>query len=609
MKPDRQGPVILPIFDDEVDDDLLVIALQMAQTRECELVLLTIIESESEDSVSDSLGAARRARVALDQLHERLRIPFRSRVRVARSWSEGIYETVFDEQGSLLIIGLPTPQLPIERLFGPPIDTLFAEPPCDLIVLKLEATRPGSRVLLPTNDGPHLSLSYEIAHAITELNDGQVTLLHIKDLHRPNLFVTPERMRELSVLPRVDHWIERPGPVLPAILDASRAADVVVLGATGRSFDPEQPLGALGEAVLREYAGTLIITRRRLAEAEQRAVGSYETRRDTSAQVDRWFAENTFDADEFRDLDQLLALKHRTGLSISLVLPALNEAETIGPLIDAIKQPLFAQISLLDEIVLIDSGSTDGTRELAAERGIPVHVHQEILPQYGAFHGKGEALWKSLQVTSGDIVVWIDTDIKDVHPRFIYGLIGPLLREPRLQFTKGFYKRPIKHGDQMVESGGGRVTELVARPLLNLFFPELSGFIQPLAGEYAGRREVLERLPFFTGYSVEIGLLIDLLGAIGLHGMAQVNLQQRVHRNQELEGLSRMSFAIIQAVLERLEARQRLHLLDPLAQSLKQIQYLGDGSYHLDVRGVRDHERPPIATLPEYAARVPVASS
>jgi glucosyl-3-phosphoglycerate synthase len=528
---------------------------------------------------------------------------------VAKSWSEGIHDTVLDEQGSLLIVGLPTVELPVERLFGPPIDALFAEPPCDLIVIKLAAHPFGPHVLLPTNDGPHLSLSYEIAHSITELVDGQVTLMHVMEPQRPGEIIAPERVQELCALPRVGQWVERAGPVLPAIMKASGEADVMVLGATGRSFEPAQPLGALGEAVLREYTGTLVITRRVLEEAEEHAVGRFETRRDTPAQVDRWFAENTFHADECSDLGQLLALKHRSGLSISLVLPALNEAETIGPLLDALIGPLFEDVPLLDEIILIDSGSTDGTCEIVAERGIPIWVHQEILPQYGAFHGKGEALWKSLHVSRGDIVVWIDTDIKDVHPRFVYGLVGPLLREPRLQFTKGFYRRPIQNGDQIVGTGGGRVTELVARPLLNLFFPELSGFIQPLAGEYAGRREILERLPFFTGYSVEIGLLIDLLGTIGLEGMAQVDLQQRIHRNQELDGLSRMSFAIIQTVLERLESRQRLHLLDPLAQSLKQIQYLGDGGYHLDVRAVRDHERPPINTLPEYTARLALAST
>jgi glucosyl-3-phosphoglycerate synthase len=381
------------------------------------------------------------------------------------------------------------------------------------------------------------------------------------------------------------------------------AHDVVVVGATGRRFNPEQPVGPFGETALRESTGTVIIARRKLAELELRAIERFEALRDVSVTVDKWFAENTFDGDEFADVEQLVLHKTRQGATISLVLPSLNEAATIGPLIDTLKGALFDRVPLLDEIVLIDSNSTDDTRAIAAARGIPVHIHQEILPHYGSFAGKGEALWKSLYVTRGDIVVWVDTDIHDVHPRFVYGLIGPLLREPRLQFTKGFYRRPIMHGGQLVAAGGGRVTELVARPLFNLFYPELSGFLQPLSGEYAGRRAVLERLPFFTGYGVETGLLIDLLHDIALEAMAQVDLQQRVHRNQELYDLSRMSFAIIQVIMDRLETRHRLHLVDPVNANLKLIQYAEGGGFHLDVHDIRDHERPPIATIPEYAER------
>ncbi|HID84264.1 MAG TPA: glucosyl-3-phosphoglycerate synthase [Anaerolineales bacterium] len=295
----------------------------------------------------------------------------------------------------------------------------------------------------------------------------------------------------------------------------------------------------------------------------------------------------------------LVALKEAQGVTISLGLPALNEEATIGQIITTMKTALMEEVPLLDEIVLIDSGSVDYTREIAADLGIPVYIHQKVLPQYGAYHGKGETLWKSLYVLQGDIIVWIDTDIRNIHPRFVYGLLGPLLRNPRIQYVKGFYRRPLKQGSKMVAGGGGRVTELTARPLLNLFFPELSGLIQPLAGEYAGRRQALEQLPFFTGYGVETGLLIDLLSRFGLGAIAQVDLQERIHRNQPLRDLSKMAFAIIQVVIRRLEDRHKIRLLEDFNKTMNLIRY-EMGRYWLEPQEIRERERPPIVTLPEY---------
>jgi glycosyltransferase involved in cell wall biosynthesis len=254
---------------------------------------------------------------------------------------------------------------------------------------------------------------------------------------------------------------------------------------------------------------------------------------------------------------------------------------------------------LLDEIVLMDSNSTDRTRQIASDLGIPVYIHQEILPELGARQGKGEALWKSLFVTRGDILLWLDTDIVNIHPRFIYGLLGPLLLDSNIEFVKGFYRRPIKVGERVLAGGGGRVTELTARPLINLYFPELSGVIQPLSGEYGGRRSLLERLPFFSGYGVEIGLLIDVLKTSGLDAIAQVDLQERVHHNQPLEALSKMSFAIIQAVAVKLEVYSGYSLLEDVNRSMKMIRY-ETGRLYLDVEEIAERERPPILEIPAY---------
>ena len=237
---------------------------------------------------------------------------------------------------------------------------------------------------------------------------------------------------------------------------------------------------------------------------------------------------------------------------------------------------------LVDEILVIDSDSDDDTVAIAEGEGARVLEHSAVLPRYGSFRGKGEALWKSLFETSGDIVVWADTDVRNWHHRMVYGTLGPLLVEPRLQYVKGYYQRPIVEGGVLKEGGGGRVTELVARPLINLFFPELSGMIQPLSGEYAGRRTLLEQIPFFTGYAVEIGHLIDASERAGIDGLGQVDLERRVHRNQELEGLSRMSFVILQAVMKRLEERRRARLFAELGSTMK-LPRSGRGRLSLEV--------------------------
>ncbi|MCC6188644.1 MAG: glucosyl-3-phosphoglycerate synthase [Anaerolineales bacterium] len=317
--------------------------------------------------------------------------------------------------------------------------------------------------------------------------------------------------------------------------------------------------------------------------------------------VDKWFAENTFGAGEFDDVEHLVELKHARGLTISLALPALNEAETVGKVIRTIRRVLMEKAPLLDEMVLIDSASTDATRQIAADLGVPVYIHQELLPEWGPRRGKGEALWKSLLVTTGDIIAWIDTDIVNIDPRFVYGILGPLLQNSAIKFVKGFYRRPLRVGAKVQAGGGGRVTELMARPLLNLFYPELSGVVQPLSGEYAGRREALEQLPFFSGYGVEIGLLIDVFERFGLDAIAQVDLLERVHHNQPLEALSKMSFAILQAVLHKLERRYGQPILEDIHKSMKLIRYEA-GSYFLDVEEIVERERPPMRHVPEYAA-------
>lgn len=321
-----------------------------------------------------------------------------------------------------------------------------------------------------------------------------------------------------------------------------------------------------------------------------------------STTAKEWFKNNTFSSIEFSDLHQLIKLKREQGVSISLGLLSLNEEKTIGKIIQTIKVALMEKMHLLDEIVLIDSGSTDSTRKIASDLGIPVYIHAEILPQYGTYTGKGEALWKSLYMLKGDILAWIDTDIINIQPHFVYGIVGPLLNEPSIQYVKGYYRRPLIIDDDKIEDAGGRVTELVARPLINCFFPELSGLIQPLAGEYAGRRHFLEQLPLFTGYGMEMGMLIDILKTGDLNAVCQVDLFERIHRHQSLRSLSKMSFEIIQVVIRRLEEQHRIQLVSDLNRTMNMIKYTMKHA-HLEPVELSIFQRPPIVTLPEYLRR------
>ena len=386
--------------------------------------------------------------------------------------------------------------------------------------------------------------------------------------------------------------------VAKTILEESNKYDIVVLGATAGKDTRKSSIGSVAEILLRKSQSTIMIvkTRRSISESMfDESVGAHAI----SILVDKWFAENTFHADEFSDIGRLIRLKEKQGSMISLAMPALNEEQTVRKVITTIKTALMEEAPLLDEIVLMDSDSIDKTREIAEEMGIPVYIHQQLLPELNPRVGKGEALWKSLLVTKGDIIVWIDTDIVNIHPRFVYGIIGPLLLNPNIQFVKGFYRRPLRVGNKIQAGGGGRVTELTARPLLNLFYPELSGVIQPLSGEYAGRRQALEQATFFSGYGVEIGLLIDIFERFGLRVIAQVDLLERIHHNQELEALSMMSFAIIQAVLRKLESRYERAIIEDVNTTMKLIRY-ANGGYFLSLEEVAEKIRPPIANLSVY---------
>lgn len=317
----------------------------------------------------------------------------------------------------------------------------------------------------------------------------------------------------------------------------------------------------------------------------------------STAAIEPWILKNTFSLGEFADIDRLVQAKRDRHLSISLVLPALNEEKTVGQVIDAFKGPLMDQRQLLDEIILMDSDSTDQTRTIAAERHIPVHIHQQVRPDLGSYAGKGETMWKALFVARGDILVFVDTDLANPNPAFVTGLVGPLLLEDRLDFVKGFYRRPVRVVNEFVEVGGGRVTELAARPLLNLWYPELGGLFQPLAGTIAARADILRKLHFLTGYGVEIGHVIEYAHDYGMDGLAQSELGEIIHRNQPLEALSKMSFQVLEAFFQLSPGLMAPGSVSHMNGVLRQ-PFLSETGFTLLQTQIGQQMRPPVSSVP-----------
>ncbi len=619
--------ILIPVANPATAEDLVCIGADLLDPRSGELTALGIVEVPEEMALSDGATQARQARrllqKVLDYAPEGTRI--RPLVRIGRRAADGIVEAAVEIDADLLIFGWggETGGRSGPAVFSPTIDAVVREAPCDIAVVKQRPFGEIQRILVPVRGGPHAELALEFADAIARRHDARITVFHVIP---PGVTSAVRAQAEHALATflkqhargHADGVLREAPNIRNAILREAEGVDLVVMGASAvpeGTTDDAFLFGALPEAVASRAKPPVIVvkTRERIghatfeelagkAESLIAADRAAEDSRAIPARVERWFAESNFDHKEYRDLRRLVSLKEQQGLTISLVLPTLNEAATIGPIVRRARRILMEGVPLVDEMLVIDSVSTDRTREIAEAEGARVVQHPDVLERYGSYRGKGEALWKSLYETSGDLVVWCDTDVRNWHPRMAYGTLGPLLAEPRIQYVKGYYQRPIVQEGVLKEGGGGRVTELVARPLINLFFPDLSGFIQPLAGEYAGRRALLEAIPFFSGYAVEIGHLIDISERAGLDSLGQVDLERRVHRNQELEGLSRMSFVILQAIMKRLEERRRARLFAELGSTMK-LPRFGDDHLSLEIIELADHERPPMIRIPEYLER------
>lgn len=287
---------------------------------------------------------------------------------------------------------------------------------------------------------------------------------------------------------------------------------------------------------------------------------------------------------------ELAAAKARLGTTVSVCMPARNEEATVGHIVATVRRNLMERVQLVDEVVVLDDGSTDATADSAAWEGALVHSAADVLPDLATGSGKGNAMWLSLFATEGDLVCWVDADVRNFRADFVTRLLEPLLTDPVVALVKGFYRRPL-HGEP---TGGGRVTELLARPLISALFPHLSGIVQPLGGEYASRRDVLEALPFVQGYGVDLGLLVDIAADLGIDAIAQRDLGVREHRNRTLDELGPQAMEVLVTGLRRAG-------VSPGSIGDTLIRY--DDHHQEVIVPVEVSERPPMLTLPQYRAK------
>jgi glucosyl-3-phosphoglycerate synthase len=599
----RNLNILLPVDAVTQAQQLLPVALSLlGGATDSHINLIGVTPVAPDSPLSEGATLAQRLRSDLEKMAEdypaidRLAGSFVSH----RPWEdiEALIEERIADQDLLLL-----PWQADMKYFKTDLAEVLSDPPCNVAVVQ-PAVHPAQikRILLPVRGGPFANLSLQLALRMARAANAEITILRVLSSDdEPMSQVLREKFTGLSdKFAEITTELQIVGDAGAAILRELRNHQAVILGAS--AVQDGSAIGLVATIILqRKDVTTLVVKTKepfRLPSKPVRRTGM-----PVLVQVEKWFAENTFHSSEFSDVARLVELKRRQDLRISLGLPALNEEATVGNVIHSIKRHLMDDAPLLDEIILVDGKSTDLTRKVAAELGVAPYIYQETLPGLGSLRGKGEALWKSLYLMKGDLLVWVDTDIVNADPRLVYGIVGPMLQDARLQFVKGFYNRAAAPGGgSSIAPGDGQVTELLVRPLINLLFPDLSGIVQPLAGIYGGRRAALEQVPFYSGQGVDVGLLLDLSNRFGLKAIAQVDLGEVRHRNREFRAPGKKSFAVLQVVAQHLKQRGMLEAQVNIERTMKVLRQ-EDRHLHLEEVDVHEQQRTPMNEVKEYRGR------
>ncbi|MCC7107330.1 MAG: glucosyl-3-phosphoglycerate synthase, partial [Chloroflexi bacterium] len=589
--------VLVPLLTPSLAPALLDLGAALADGPGGQLQILSVVEVGESASFTRALPLARSYRAMLAASEAGRGRELSALVRVAPDVFSGIVEAVAETGANLVLLPWKGFTRRPDRVYGELTDRLLIAPPCDVLVARMIQPFEGRRVLVAVRGGPNSDLAVELGAQLTGGRGAGLTVLHAtaRGAESPDKHACVIRAAVARVAP-LTRLVQAVGSAEQAILGEAAGQDLVIVGATGRPGEVS-PIGPVAQRIARVTGRSLAIVK---AGGQRVATGSRAPAL-LSERVDKWFAENTFSYREFSDIGRLVDLKRQRGLKIGLVLPTLNAAETIVGAIKAASGLLQQEFPLLDDIVVVDRGSTDGTPAIAKEHGARVERADAILPGVTSARGKGVALWKSLHVVQDDLLIWINPASRH-HPRAMYGMVGALLSHPNLELVKGFYHQPAEDDDGQRRTGGGPVTELLIRPLLNLLVPDLSGLIQPLTAEFGGRRQILTSIPFFSGEAVETGILLDTYASVGLGRIAQVELGERTGLRRTPENATRAANSILQAVLQRLGERHHLELLEHANRSLKLIRQ-ENGEYFLDIEEIDDRELPPLASIAPGTAR------
>ena len=475
---------------------------------------------------------------------------------------------------------------------------VLSDPPCDAVVVHSPAGAPAIRkLLLPVRGGPFAALSLQLAVKIAKASGAEITVLRVlSEDDNPASQLLRESFTGLSdVFPEITHEAQVAGDPGRTIMSMLKDHQAIVLGAS--AVEGQDPIGLVASLILQKEDVTTVVVKTK----EPFRMPATDTRpKDVPVlvRVERWFAQNTLKSSEFSDPNKLADLKREQGLKISLGLASLNNETTIGNIIGLVREQLVYTTPLLDEIVVIDNGSADSSRRIATAMNVSAYATEDVLSAHGTLRGKGDSLWKSLYLLSGDLVVWMDTDIANPEPAHLLGIIGPLLMDPRIQYVKGFYGTPA-----MQATDRDPIPDVLIRPIISLLFAELAGIADPLAGTHGGRRTALEQIPFYSGHGVLIGLLLDILDRFGLESIAQVDLGAVNRRKTDREQTTppKTAFSILQVFAQHLEDKGLVTSAFSMERTLKLLHM--DHSFHMEEVDVHEQRRPAMMTVREYRGR------